>query len=566
VIIDGALSDLQRPMPKKRLELLINVLLLATLVLTLGLLVLWGYQGWEEKSGRYYRYDKAGSHHIANITVNLGGSPKQEHCRTCHPEGRAAARIDHSLPGRAHPNIAPHSMSDLGCTACHLGEGMAADLKISHGRAGNEAQKVLAGEDLQASCYLCHELKPLRGAEKAWQGSRLFSETACDTCHTRSGAKGSSYGPDLSEAGSFLGLMQIRTAIGNPRAKLENSIMPKFSLSPEEVDALSYFLKSRVKDPYYETPMIRLSKAREQERLEKIGLPQRVPVGMDLLKEKKCLACHKFGESEGQIGPDLSYMAFMRSRDYIRNFLHRPGIEIPGAIMPRIPMGQREEDGLLSLLHQKQRSPFHRGTPRKAYMMLCQRCHAAQGDGFGIIEPNLATFPRAFRNNALFFKSIPDLRITESITRGIPGTSMPPYGELLGQETINSLVDLLFQVFIRTERTVKMMNTPPLRPGTLPPSEETLSTFRKKCSLCHGYQGKGKGPAYLKYMPRPRDLTNVPYFKPLTDERIAGAITYGIPGAAMRPFAENLRPESIWGLVGLVRKFSGERGADDETR
>ena len=133
---------------------------------------------------------RLGSHHIANITVNLGGTPKQEHCRTCHPEGRAAVRINHSLPGRDHPNIAPHSMSDLGCTACHLGEGMAADLKISHGRTGNEARKVLAGEDLQASCYQCHELKPLRGAEKAWQGSRLFSETACDTCHTRSGEKG----------------------------------------------------------------------------------------------------------------------------------------------------------------------------------------------------------------------------------------------------------------------------------------------------------------------------------------------------------------------------------------
>jgi mono/diheme cytochrome c family protein len=443
---------------------------------------------------------------------------------------------------------------------------MAADLKISHGRTGNEAQKVLAGEDLQASCYLCHELKPLRGAEKAWQGSRLFSETACDTCHTRSGEKGSNYGPDLSEAGSFLGLTQIRTAIGNPRAKLENSIMPKFGLSPEEVHALSYFLKSRVKAPFYETPMIRLSKEREQERLEGKKLPQRVSVGMELLKEKKCLACHKFGESEGQIGPDLSYMAFMRPKGYIRNFLHRPGIEIPGAIMPRIPMSQREEDGLLSLLQQKQRSHLHQGTPKNAYMMLCQRCHAAQGDGFGIIEPNLATFPRAFRNNALFFKSIPDSRITGSLTRGIPGTSMPPYGELLGPETIHSLVNLLFQVFIRTERKVKTINTPPPRPETFPPSEEILSTFRKKCSLCHGFQGKGKGPAYLKYKPRPRDLTNVPYFRSLTDERIASAITHGIPGTAMRSFAEDLRTKSIWGLVSLVRKFSGERGADDETR
>ena len=32
---------------------------------------------------------------------------------------------------------------------------------------------------------------------------------------------------------------------------------------------------------------------------------------------------------------------------------------------------------------------------------------------------------------------------------------MPPYGELFGRDTINSVVDLLFRVFIRTERADK---------------------------------------------------------------------------------------------------------------
>lgn len=551
---------------KRRVESWIDALLLVALGLTLSLLVLWGYQGWEERSGRYYRYERVGSHHIANITVNLGGTPKQEHCRTCHLEGKTAVRIDRSLPGRSHPNIAPHSMIDLGCTACHLGEGMAADLKISHGRTGNEARKVLAGEDLQASCYQCHALGPLPGAEKAWQGFRLFSENACDTCHTTSGRRGSSYGPDLSDAGSFLGLRQIKMAIENPKANLENSIMPKFSLTPEEVKALTYFLKSRIKEPYYETPMMRLAKKRKQELLGETNLPQRIPRGEVLLKEKKCLACHRFGESDGQIGPDLSYMAFMRPMDYIRNFLRSPGSEIPGAIMPRIPMSQGEEKGIVQFLQQKEPVQSHGGTPKNAYMMLCQRCHAAQGDGFGTIEPNLATFPRAFRNNALFFKSIPDSRIMGSISKGIPGTSMPPYGELLGQESVNSLVDLLFKVFIRAERSEKVPITPPPKPKTFPTTEENLSTFRKKCSLCHGPQGKGKGPDYLKYHPRPRDLTNVHYFGLLSDERIAIAIAYGVPGTGMRSFSNNFRPESIWGLVSLVRKFSSERGADDDWR
>ena len=545
--------------PKRRIESLINLLLLVSLGLTLSLLLVWAYKGWEEQSGRYYRYDKTGAHHIANITVNLGGMPIQEHCRTCHPEGRTAVRIDRTLPGRSHPDITPHSMGDLGCTACHLGEGMAADLKISHGRTGNLVRKVLAGEDLQASCYQCHELKPLRGAEKAWQGSLLFSENACDTCHTINGIRGSSYGPDLSDAGSFLGLGQIKTTIESPKAKLESSIMPKFSLNPNEVTAIAYFLKSRIKDPYYETPMMRVTKKRKQERPEEQSLPRRILSGEGLLKEKKCLACHKFGEADGQIGPDLSYLAFLRQEGYIKNFLRSPGSEIPGAIMPRIPMDREEEEGLVRLLQKKEGGHFHEKMTKMAYMMLCQRCHAAQGDGVGIIEPNLATFPRKFRDNAAFFKSIPDKRIIQSISKGISGTSMPPYGELLGQEPINSLIDLLFQTFIRTDRLHKAINIPPLRPKTLPSSEEDVSLFRKKCALCHGLQGKGKGPDYLKYLPRPRDLTNYPYFQSINDERLAAAIFYGVPGTGMRPFGDRLPPESIWGLASQVRKFSSKR-------
>ncbi len=60
--------------------------------------------------------------------------------------------------------------------------------------------------------------------------------------------------------------------------------MPKFGLSPEEVKALSYFLKSRVREPYYETPMMRLFKEREEKRLEKKNLLKPVSAGKELIK------------------------------------------------------------------------------------------------------------------------------------------------------------------------------------------------------------------------------------------------------------------------------------------
>ena len=205
------------------------------------------------------------------------------------------------------------------------------------------------------------------------------------------------------------------------------------------------------------------------------------------------------------------------------------------------------------------------GTASKnVYMMLCQRCHAAQGDGFGIIQPNLANFPRPFRKNADFFRSITDKRIVESIEKGIPGTSMPPYGELLGRDTTKSVVDLLFRVFIRAERADKRAVVPPARPAVLTSPETSKATFKRECSRCHGVEGNGKGPEYLKYLPRPRDLTNQLYFNSLTDERIATAISYGVPGTGMRPFADKIPTDLIWGLVSTIRGFSKERGADDD--
>lgn len=246
----------------------LNILLLAATFLALALVLVWVYKGWKEEHA-WHSYSEGHSHIIANMTFNLSGMPYQEHCNTCHIQGRAIKFSGTSTTFQDHPDIEPHSMEELGCTGCHLGEGMARDLKISHGRTGTEARKILAGADVQASCYRCHDVKPLPGAEKAWEGSQLFSRNACDLCHTLDSREGGTYGPDLSNVGSALGLKQIRTAIDEPKKDLETSIMPKFALTPEEITALSYYLKSRMKESYFQTPMQKMVRIKEQERAGK---------------------------------------------------------------------------------------------------------------------------------------------------------------------------------------------------------------------------------------------------------------------------------------------------------
>ena len=222
---------------------------------------------------------------------------------TCHPQGKAA-----NLPGQ--PIVSGTILrlfptpSTISVARVVIWERVwPGDLTISHGRVGLEARKVLAGENVQASCYRCHDLKPLPGAEKAWEGFQLFSVNACDTCHNVDGLAGGVYGPDLSSVGSSLGLKQIQTAIEDPKADPENSIMPKFGLSPEQIKSISYFLKSRVKESPYETPMVRMARLKKQtQSIRKRTIKVPVTAG-DILREKKCLACHKFQKEDGQIAP-----------------------------------------------------------------------------------------------------------------------------------------------------------------------------------------------------------------------------------------------------------------------
>lgn len=521
------------------------------------------YGGWQRDNDHQHGL-------IADITVNLGGRPQREHCTTCHVGGGLANRIgEHAQHG--HPDITPHSVERLGCTGCHLGEGMALDVQISHGLPGLGARTLLKGKALQASCYRCHELAPLLGAEPAFRGYRLFLEKACDTCHHVAGlGEGGRFGPDLSTVGSHLGLAQIEEAIREPKKAPANSIMPRFPLSGAQVTQIGYFLKSRVKDPLYATPM--------QVQAGQIVLPPlSVREDANILQQKKCLACHQYGDEDGRIAPDLTYIGDQRGADYLGAFLANPARLIPGAVMPTIPLDEEERGRLLDLLTAEAVGPVrfhvddeesdhgdHDGAPAPAakhfYMALCQRCHAAGGDGFGPIEPNLSAFPRAFAGNAEFYRRAEDDRLLRSIEKGIPGTSMPPYGRLLNSQERDELLDLLFSAFIGTSRSDKTEVPPlPTRPAASLPAKDIDTLYSRHCQSCHGIAGTGTGPEYLQHRPRPRNLTNRPYFAAVDDQRIARSIAGGIPGSAMPTFRQTLKNEEIWALVTKVRGFSETR-------
>lgn len=68
----------------------------------------------------------------------------------------------------------------------------------------------------------------------------------------------------------------------------------------------------------------------------------------------------------------------------------------------------------------------------KLYLNYCASCHGAQADGKGLIAPNLVPAPRnlvkviSFGERP-FIDYLTDARLYDSITNGVPGTSMQPW-------------------------------------------------------------------------------------------------------------------------------------------
>src|SRR5437773_7655633 len=84
------------------------------------------------------------------------------------------------------------------------------------------------------------------------------------------------------------------------------------------------------------------------------------------------------------------------------------------------------------------------------------------------------------------------------------------------------------------------------------------AAYEKKCALCHGDKGDGKGPAADLLDPRPRDFTTGIYkirtaaSKTPTDRDLFDVITRGMPGTFMPPW--DVLPERDRGNLVADRK------------
>ncbi len=90
------------------------------------------------------------------------------------------------------------------------------------------------------------------------------------------------------------------------------------------------------------------------------------------------------------------------------------------------------------------------------------------------------------------------------------------------------------------------------------------AVYERKCLLCHGEKGDGKGPGAERLDPKPRDFTSGIYKirstanKIPTDQDIFNVITHGMPGTSM-PGWDVLPDKDRWNLVAYVKSFAGDK-------
>ncbi|MBX7223525.1 MAG: c-type cytochrome [Blastocatellia bacterium] len=533
---------------------------------------------------------------IEQTIVTQFGETRVDRCQTCHIAADDPRFKDHAQPIKAHPYAEAlgdklvngkwerrHKFSDFGCTVCHDGQGRGLQAEYGHGKDHywpdpllgyatqepwrNEFKPKLLGKDyLQANCAQCHTEEKFAGTPKVAQGRKLFFEKNCYGCHRIEGIANGTLAPDLSEVGKKFKLDYLWESLVDPRANIATSFMPKFNLTDEETQALVIFLKSRKGVNFAETSLDRYRAQLATKTLHPEVSPTLtadatatpVSIGETLVKEKSCAACHKIGVLDGGIAPDLSFEGLLKDETWMMGHFRNPRALVPDSIMPTFSFSEAEYKDMTEYL-KSLRTPPPIATSEEAFKNLCQRCHGEKGDGNGITALYLDPSPRDFTKSG-FMNSKTEERLLKSIKEGVPGTSMPAWGQVLNDDQSRSLLEYLWKTYVREPRKpLKPRNVPETNPVAMNPDSVRRGEqiFAMRCTGCHGKKADGKGPNSLDILPRPRNLRNSEFVNAMNDRRLFESILYGVQGTAMPPWVDyGMTNNEVGDLVNFIRSVN----------
>ena len=539
---------------------------------------------------------------IEQIIVTRFGDNRVDRCTTCHIGNDDPRFKDHAQPLRSHPFSEElgdklvngkwerrHKFSDFGCTVCHDGQGRGLDTFDAHGEdhywpspmlgfvtqnwRADFKPKLKDKTLMQANCALCHTEDNFKGTPLVAKGRQLFFDKNCYGCHKIEGLAAGTLGPELSEVGKKFKPDYLWESIVEPRANSATSFMPKFDLNDEEVKALVVFLKSRRGMNFSETSLDRYRAGLNQGKAESSASEgvaattlktepgagaSLIALGEKLINDRSCLACHKLGNRDGGIAPELSFEGLLKDETWTMKHFRDPRSRISDSIMPSFSFPDTEFQAMTAYLMSLKTPPVLNDSSG-TYSTLCARCHGDLGNGKGLISVYLDPYPRDL-TKAGFINSKTEERLMKSIREGVTGTSMPAWGRVLNDEQIRGVLDHIQKNYVKDSR--RPLKTRPL-PETNPvqASAESINRgeqlYLQRCTGCHGKKADGKGPNSLDIQPRPRNLRNADFMNSISDRRLFESILYGVQGTAMPSWVDyGLTQKDVGDLVNYLKSFN----------
>lgn len=231
-------------------------------------------------------------------------------------------------------------------------------------------------------------------------------------------------------------------------------------------------------------------------------------------------------------------------------------------------------------------SPFVQSTARQevflhgknAYLKRCVGCHGDKGDGKGAAARFLSPGPRDFTSGIFKFRSgaigtLPtDQDLMTTLSKGIPGTSMPSFADVPEQERF-AIVQ-----YIKSFSTVwnDKNNYGPMVQGT-PFPEEDFKDFKmfkaraergkkmfvESCVLCHGKMGQGDGEGGMELTDdwnqpiRPANLTKLSIKSGKSVKDIYKTLLTGVNGTPMSSYKDVYTDDQLWDLAAWVLYLRG---------
>ncbi len=170
----------------------------------------------------------------------------------------------------------------------------------------------------------------------------LVADLNCLACHSIRG-RGGSLAPDLTREGSRVRPEWLRRFLDRPdtiRPYLEER-MPRFRLSPEEIDVIARYIENVLVDPRVPKRVLTNGEA----------TPALIERGRDLYyKTYACDACHQIGRTGGAVGPDLTLAAERLTEGWIYAWLRNSRQLDPSAREPVYEMVDADARAITAFL------------------------------------------------------------------------------------------------------------------------------------------------------------------------------------------------------------------------